>query len=293
MTEESTKPTLVPFGKYKGQPVEVLAQDKEYCEWLAGQDWFRTRFTAIHTLIINNFAAPHETPEHNALQARFLDADWCQQFALASGWKPDFHRALNDCFGLAQHYAKQVEREVTSAERDWAEAQAAAQRLKETDWNLRYRADVQQRLATVRATFETVRDIESLRHRLLGATWGFRARCEFEVQGVDVVLHVCVATDAVFPHYYKQSYGGHVERFADARLDINESFAIECKPLVGDDYPAVLRQMKATDAHHLLAGEVRSATVPVDWVRKIFATAGITVLTVAEVAAQSLLWKQS
>ena len=28
---------LVPVGKYKGQPVEVLAADKSYCDWLAGQ----------------------------------------------------------------------------------------------------------------------------------------------------------------------------------------------------------------------------------------------------------------
>ena len=28
---------LIPFGKYKGQPVEVLAQDKGYVEWLTAQ----------------------------------------------------------------------------------------------------------------------------------------------------------------------------------------------------------------------------------------------------------------
>ena len=63
------KTEIVPFGRYKGQPVEALAQDKEYCEWLIAQDWFRPKFTAIHTLIINNFGVPDETPEHNALQA--------------------------------------------------------------------------------------------------------------------------------------------------------------------------------------------------------------------------------
>jgi uncharacterized protein (DUF3820 family) len=25
---------VVPFGKYKGQPVEVLAQDPQYVEWM-------------------------------------------------------------------------------------------------------------------------------------------------------------------------------------------------------------------------------------------------------------------
>jgi hypothetical protein len=64
---------IVPFGKYKNQPLEVLAQDAGYCEWLAGQGWVAQRYPEIHTLIINNFADPSETPEHNALQLCFLE----------------------------------------------------------------------------------------------------------------------------------------------------------------------------------------------------------------------------
>ena len=28
---------LIPFGKYKAQPVEVMAQDEGYVEWLTGR----------------------------------------------------------------------------------------------------------------------------------------------------------------------------------------------------------------------------------------------------------------
>jgi len=28
---------IVPFGKYKGQPVDVLAADHAYCDWLTSQ----------------------------------------------------------------------------------------------------------------------------------------------------------------------------------------------------------------------------------------------------------------
>jgi hypothetical protein len=65
---------VVPFGKYKGQPVEVLAADRDYCDWLTAQVWFAQRFPSLHTVVINNFGAPSETPEHNALQIRCLDA---------------------------------------------------------------------------------------------------------------------------------------------------------------------------------------------------------------------------
>ena len=71
---------IIPFGKYKGQPVEVLSQDKQYLDWLMQQDWFNTRYASIKTLIINNFREPSETPEHNKIQAMFTDSAFCFDF---------------------------------------------------------------------------------------------------------------------------------------------------------------------------------------------------------------------
>jgi hypothetical protein len=65
--------SVVPFGKYKGQPVEVIAEDRQYCDWLLAQAWFIQRYPQLHTLVINNFGEPSETPEHNALQIRCLE----------------------------------------------------------------------------------------------------------------------------------------------------------------------------------------------------------------------------
>jgi hypothetical protein len=79
---------IVPFGKYKGQPVEVLANDRGYLDWLTAQAWFRERYAGIYTLIVNNFGEPTETPEHNALQARFLDEDFCRGLLAALKWQP-------------------------------------------------------------------------------------------------------------------------------------------------------------------------------------------------------------
>jgi hypothetical protein len=71
---------LVPFGKYKGQPVEALAQDRQYVDWLTAQPWFREKFAGLYTIIINNFAEPSETPAHNALQVLFLEDAFCARF---------------------------------------------------------------------------------------------------------------------------------------------------------------------------------------------------------------------
>jgi uncharacterized protein (DUF3820 family) len=72
---------IVPFGKYKGQPLEALRADRGYLDWLVGQDWFRARHTAMYQIIVNNFGEPAETPEHNRLQNRFLDDGFCQAFS--------------------------------------------------------------------------------------------------------------------------------------------------------------------------------------------------------------------
>jgi hypothetical protein len=46
---------IVPFGKYKGQPVEVLASDPQYVEWLLSQSSIKVKYPDIINVIINNF----------------------------------------------------------------------------------------------------------------------------------------------------------------------------------------------------------------------------------------------
>ena len=55
----------LPFGKYKGQPASVLANDERYCNWLVGQSWFPKQYNKVYNLIVNNFVKPEDTPEHN------------------------------------------------------------------------------------------------------------------------------------------------------------------------------------------------------------------------------------
>lgn len=77
---------VVPFGKYKGQPVEIMAADADYCEWLTAQPWFRSRYGNVYNILISSGAEPQDSPEHNQMQARFLDSEWC--FALADVLDP-------------------------------------------------------------------------------------------------------------------------------------------------------------------------------------------------------------
>jgi hypothetical protein len=72
---------IVPFGKYRGQPVEVLAADADYCEWLIAQPWFKARYLTVYNTVINYGAEPQDSPEHNEMQARFLSDEWCLALA--------------------------------------------------------------------------------------------------------------------------------------------------------------------------------------------------------------------
>lgn len=66
---------LITFGKYKGRPVEVLANDKKYTDWLMAQEWFRTGHVQLYNVIVNNFCEPSDTPEHNRMQADFMKTE--------------------------------------------------------------------------------------------------------------------------------------------------------------------------------------------------------------------------
>jgi hypothetical protein len=241
-----TKPqiALVPFGKYKGQPVEALAQDRAYCEWLAQQEWFRSKFVGIHTLIVNHFGEPSETPEHNALQARFLEYEWCQRFALCARIE-DAHS--NTCRRIARR-ATEHPYLITSEQR-WRRELHAAQ--------------------------------------LPNARWSFAYETAFEVDGADVQLIASIVSESVGPPCTGDcpkpcEYNGFES------TDV--VYRIECKPTLGDEYPAVLRQMKAAKTKHLVVGAVQSQVLTADDVTAFFERSGVTLLTVAAIEACALKW---
>lgn len=79
---DSVRSNIVPFGKYRGQPIESLAADPQYVNWLMNQEWFKSRNPSLYQIIINNFGEPEDTPEHNEMQACFLDRSFQEAFIL-------------------------------------------------------------------------------------------------------------------------------------------------------------------------------------------------------------------
>lgn len=185
--------TVVPFGKHKGRTVdEIAATDPAYLEWLAGQNWLAERFAAIHAAITSG-AEIADTPEHNAIQARFLDLRFRVAFMLA----------------------------------------AAPEHLRRT-------------MEPGRWDTEGLSVAEALAFVL------------FERNNVDVTM------------------GPNSSAW----------FTIEIKPAMGDDYPAVMRQVGRNRVIYLLIDRYTGVGVPLQTVRAMFLANNVQLVTVAEVEAK-------
>jgi len=68
---------LVSFGKYEGQPITTLINDTNYFNFLKNQEWFKKKYPIIYNICLNQTITTNnqneKTPEHNKLQNLFLD----------------------------------------------------------------------------------------------------------------------------------------------------------------------------------------------------------------------------
>ena len=193
---------VVPFGKYKGQAVEALAADREYTDWLMGQSWFKDRYQNIYT-------EPSETPEHNALQALFLDDVFAQWVVFVC-----HRKAVADVISRAS-----------------AEAE------------------------------------DDLRWRVIVG---------FEVMGADVLIQWLMGWTYMSGDNKRESWS----------VAGGAEFRVEIKPSLGDDYPAVLRQIrniKCPGKPILFIERYNGIGATFEQVVDMFWRAGIRIVTLAEV----------
>jgi hypothetical protein len=75
---------IVPFGKYKNQPLETLLAHQSYLEWVSGQPgimaMLQGKYPALFNVITVGAPQTDDTPEHNKMQALFLDRDFQHAF---------------------------------------------------------------------------------------------------------------------------------------------------------------------------------------------------------------------
>ncbi|MBM9520868.1 hypothetical protein JWG39_13690 [Desulforhopalus vacuolatus] len=241
---DENKPVIIPFGKYKGKPIEILMQDEQYANWLKDQSWFREKFSNHYTLIVNNFSTePVDTADHNAMQVKYISADYRMKVAYA---------VMGDTlFKYNQSHIDEMLPEL----------------LKEFEGDVRSHQTLQKKLTT-----------------LNGLSFAYISGVKFEHKGVDVVYKVEYG-------YGKIGSNGHenykVKQAVETLWKCNtyRTFRIELKPTIGDDFPQVLRQVKANGSNVIILKEYTGTGATYDEFKKFFESQGLIVLKQSEVEA--------
>jgi uncharacterized protein (DUF3820 family) len=242
---------VLPFGKHKGSTVaEVLAKDPGYAEWLAAQGWLAERFAELHAAIATRGAGTDDTPEHNAMQVRFLDPLYRMACVLAA-------RPKLKAFNHAE-------------ERSWAVSETK-RLMDQLTWRATSPRPIENGdLEQVEADLDNA----TARHEAaLLAEWRFASQVAFEQSGVDVLIGWRSANQR--PDASERAY-----RSPDGCI------SVELKPTMGDDFPSVLRQMQRIRASVLVLGSYSGRAVSEPQLREMFSANGYTLLFERDIEAE-------
>jgi hypothetical protein len=313
---------LMTFGKYKGKSVdEVIAIDPNYVNWLLGQGWFAEKEPTIYQTIINLNQEVAETPEHNALQAQFLDDAYCWALVECLDF-PDatYHHPCRYSPDAWKGLVEDVQKQAMIWRRKIAEAYRAYR-----NWREREKQPSYMRLSLA-SYVQVSRENRAKLRRLSKATgndYGLPGvfvvpdPCEtsFERQDIDVVMKVRSRTLQLLKRLVQLDYWatsldlGQISNEGDAfwrglKVVLTEpllahsgspgSIGVEIKPSIGDDFPAVLRQIEKAKARTqnrvpivLYVDQFSARGVTREQMVEMFARSGVPVIFKAVVDAKA------
>jgi hypothetical protein len=218
------------------------------------------------------------------LQVRFLENDFCLRFLRC--YRPDIDqfahaeltRRLDEHRQTAKENAIDCKRRMTNAEERLKDAKKAPTE----SWRSQQRQQYQKE-------YERTKD-EML--RLIAANQklfaqdpielNYRFTPTFEIQGIDVLLAIEACTTK---HGFAVPLRGHIFLSLPREDALRYTMlAIEIKPVIGDDYPTVLRQMHANGSCVLLVGDYTGIGATREQFIRTFATAQIKIVFLADVA---------
>jgi len=249
---------VIPFGKHKGATVaELLEKDPAYAEWITAQGWVAERFAELHAAILSRGAGTDDSPEHNVIQARFLDPVF--RVACVSAAYPGL---------IADEKNERVK---------WAGEEAFKSVWKGNGW---YRVEGWRVSNTKFATMaeaiaaeQSIKDAEKASDKINGE----KARIEAE--------NTEKATGVLSKVVFEQKGIDAIISFKNI-MYYSRTFKVEIKPTMGDDYPTVMRQAQRLGCSVLLIGEYTGRAVPEPLVRQMFAASGIVMISVRDIEAE-------
>ena len=270
---------VLSFGKYKSQPFEVLLADADYALWLLNSMHAKleSHYPELLAFLVARYGVPDRTPAHNRLQNRFLDETFAIQFAMAADDKFCKELLAQGDIDLGKVWGRYV-RWVFDRE---LERLAQKQRWEEPSKLSKLRDMLLAQTVDVRFLPST--------GSLEGHVWVKPVQVydlEFERAGSDVALRVGWSGTVVAPAVTDYAKAMGREHDTVQSLQADARFKVEIKPIVGDDYPAILRAMKSVKGTHLLVGEYCGASASWDELVRVFSLSGITAVRLGNVDDQ-------
>ncbi len=212
---------IVPFGKYKGQPVTNLISDHNYVEWLKDQDWFSKH--KIYNIIVNqniNTNQDSKTPAHNQIQNLFLKEENCMKIykTLYPNADDTIRNFSNDVIKIKE-YSKIPDFDKYFKFKGNDKFYCGAQFEADNNWD-------------VKINIGTLGD----------SSFGIGKKYPDEFY--EDSLYEKVVKERLRDEFHKEQEEFSKKHFKikDARRIIRY-FYIEIKPILSDDYPNVLRKM--------------------------------------------------
>jgi hypothetical protein len=281
---------LVPFGKYRGQSVDVMLADSSYLEWLMAQPglvaMIQNKYPALFNIITVGAPDNDDSPEHNKLQAMFLDDVFQYAFIEAVLGKSVYAISQEAAHYCIEKNSRAKAQAISAAPKYIAERRErprcvlvdnemvnidlarAEERFNEL---IRFSLEPTPVKPKISVEFECGYDVDFFSY------WPFHL-IEFE-EGYTDFTNACRIIDSEVARVNRETYDSANFRTIH-QIAKSLRCKIEIKPLMGDDFPSVLRQMKRNGADTLVVGVFQSSVCNLEQVRQIFGTRKI--LTLAE-----------
>lgn len=257
---------LVPFGKYKGQPITSLLNDTKYLEWCKQQEWFK-KFPIVYNICVNqtifNQNENSKTPEHNRIQNLFLEEENVKRLR---GYKyfVDYEKQKY----ILQEGIKHINflkyfKEYDICNLDKHKTFINVEFEGKFNWDIIIKIDCYDTEFTFRNEYNNLKRDELL-HHFLNIFPALKNNCYINV-------------------YNPTKYANYCSR------GIRSTTYVEVKPVLGDDYPCVLRKMKqqisltqqtinGEGKYVLLIKDFSSSTTTKDQLIQIFQQSNIKVV---------------
>jgi hypothetical protein len=273
---------LVPFGKYKGQPITTLLNDTKYLDWCKQQEWFK-KFPIVYNICVNqtivNQNESSKTPEHNRIQNLFLEEENVKRLL---GLK-SFDK-YNKCIQIIQDRMN-----CDDFHRYFEEYNIDNLTKKNIFMNIEFEGKFNWDIV-IRLDSDEI------------ANFTFKEQYN-NVDRKDLELFFVTVFPLHKNEYYINWYNGRKHAGLRRYSIFCSTTYIEVKPLLGDDYPCVLRKMKQqislteklndVGKYVLLVKDFSSSTTSKEQLIQIFQQSNIKVVYLNDVIENSNMQIQS